>query len=115
MRTRSGTLLAATVVAMMGGLLLFSPDAPGQTTTTFKAPRTPDGKPNLNGIWQAMNTAHWNLESHPAAAGPMWQLGAQFAIPRGVGVVEGDTKPYKPSISIIVAAFGLIPYIIARG
>ncbi len=25
-----------------------------------------NGKPNFNGIWQAMNTAHWNLEAHPA-------------------------------------------------
>ena len=26
------------------------------------------GHPNFNGIWQAMNTAYWNLESHSAEA-----------------------------------------------
>ena len=24
------------------------------------------GHPNLNGIWQALNTAYWNLEAHSA-------------------------------------------------
>ncbi len=24
------------------------------------------GKPNLNGIWQTMNSANWNLEAHSA-------------------------------------------------
>ena len=24
-------------------------------------------KPNLNGIWQALNTANWNIEAHAAA------------------------------------------------
>ena len=33
--------------------------------------RTADGKPDLNGIWQAMGTAHWNLEPHNAQAGPV--------------------------------------------
>ena len=67
---------------------------PGQTG--YKAPRTPDGKPNLNGIWQAMTTAYWDVEAHPAAPGPMWELGAQFAIPAGLGIVEGGAIPYKP-------------------
>jgi len=32
----------------------------------YRAPRTKDGKPNLNGIWQAMNEANWDLEGHGA-------------------------------------------------
>ena len=33
------------------------------------------GKPNLNGIWQAMNTANWNLEAHAAAPlNDFWRL-----------------------------------------
>src|SRR5437870_5812156 len=39
------------------------------------------GRSNLNGIWQAINTANWNLEDHAAAATAFWQLGAMFAIP----------------------------------
>ena len=93
MRSRPGNLIVAAVVATLG-LFAAAATVPGQTG--YKAPRTGDGKPNLNGIWQAMNTAHWDLEAHPAAPGPMWQLGASYAIPGGLGVVEGDTIPYKP-------------------
>ncbi|GAB1263909.1 hypothetical protein [Aurantivibrio infirmus] len=58
--------------------------------------RTPDGKPDINGIWQAMGSAHWNLEAHNASAGPVPSLGAIGAIPGGLGVVEGGKIPYKP-------------------
>jgi len=55
------------------------------------------GKPNLNGIWQAMNTAYWNLEGHSAEAiKEFWQLGAIAAIPAGQSVVVGGKIPYKP-------------------
>jgi hypothetical protein len=57
--------------------------------------RMKDGKPNLNGIWQVMNTANWNLEDHPAQEGYP-QLGAIGAIPPGLGVVDGGDIPYKP-------------------
>ncbi len=57
-----------------------------------------EGKPNLNGIWQVMNIANWNLEAHDSAAAPAAQewIGAIGAIPAGVGVVEGGAIPYKP-------------------
>ena len=58
-------------------------------TQAYKAPRTADGKPNLNGIWQAMNTANWDLEGHSAQAGQVVALGATGAEPPGIGVVEG--------------------------
>lgn len=56
-------------------------------------PRTWDGHPDLNGIWQAIGTAHWNLEDHPAGAGHP-DLGAIGAIPPGQGVVVGGEIPY---------------------
>jgi len=62
----------------------------------YRAPRDPWGNPDLNGIWQAMGTAHWDLETHESRAGPLWQLGAIGAIPGGVGVVEGGAIPYTP-------------------
>ncbi|HEY3936834.1 MAG TPA: hypothetical protein VGL97_05365 [Bryobacteraceae bacterium] len=65
-------------------------------STTYKAPRMPNGHPNLNGIWQAMNTANWNLQDHPASPGPIWELGAIAAEPTGKGVVVGNDIPYKP-------------------
>lgn len=55
------------------------------------------GKPNLNGIWQAANTAYWNLEGHSAEAlDDFWQLGAIAAIPAGRSVVVGGEIPYLP-------------------
>jgi hypothetical protein len=55
------------------------------------------GRPNFNGIWQAVNTAYWNLESHSAE--PLkgfGQLGAIAAVPAGRSVVRGGTIPYRP-------------------
>jgi hypothetical protein len=63
----------------------------------YKGPRTADGKPNLNGIWQAMNTANWDLEGHSAQAGQVVALGAAGAEPPGIGVVEGGQIPYLPA------------------
>src|SRR5215471_14702905 len=52
----------------------------------YNGPRTPDRKPDLNGMWQAFGSAHWNIEAHSASEG----------IPAGFGVVEGGTIPYQP-------------------
>src|SRR5438045_4945267 len=63
----------------------------------YRAPRTPDGKPNLNGIWQALNEANWDVEAHGTGASPFPELlGALLAEPAGQGVVEGGPLPYTP-------------------
>ena len=52
------------------GLFLALATVVGQAPSTgsrYRAPRTGDGKPNLNGIWQALNTANWDIEAHAAA------------------------------------------------
>src|SRR5262245_7017928 len=56
------------------------------------------GHPNLNGIWQVINTANWNLEGHSASATAFSQLGAMFAIPAGQSVIvdNNGTIPYTP-------------------
>lgn len=65
---------------------------------TGRVPRNAwDGKPNMNGVWQAMNTANWDLQDHAAAPGPMYQLGAIGAVPPGQTVVEGGDIPYLPA------------------
>jgi len=61
-------------------------------------PEEINGHPNLNGIWQAMNTANWNLEAHSAEAlNQFWELGAFGAIPAGRSVITShDEIPYLP-------------------
>lgn len=58
-----------------------------------------DGKPDLNGIWQVMNSANWNLEAHSAQKlDDFWAMGAIASIPAGQSViVGGDTIPYLPA------------------
>jgi hypothetical protein len=69
--------------------------APNQTPG-YRAPRAADGHPDLNGIWQALNTANWDLQDHAARSGPVTAIGASFSIPAGAGVVEGNDIPYQP-------------------
>src|SRR6202050_937135 len=78
-------------------------------TANYRAPRTADGHPDLNGIWQALNEANYDIEAHvaraalalrpgpygPVPAVPVLALGAVGSVPPGLGVVDGDL-PYKP-------------------
>ena len=59
-------------------------------------PRTPSGKPDLSGIWQAMTSAHYDVEPHAASEGAHPGLmGAISATPAGLGIVEGGRIPYN--------------------
>ena len=64
-------------------LLLFAPT----TLVAQSLPRTADGKPDLSGIWQVVNSANWDLQPHAGAKG----------VPAGQGVVEGGEIPYQPA------------------
>src|SRR5215831_14956335 len=70
--------------------------AAGQTPA-YRAPRTADGKPNLNGIWQTISEADWDIEGHSAAPGRVLALGAEDAVVPGLGIVEGGPLPYLPA------------------
>jgi hypothetical protein len=68
----------------------------GRFPAAYRAPRAADGHPDLNGIWQAMVTANWDLEDHEAQAGPYPELtGAYAAGPAGQSIVEGGEIPYR--------------------
>lgn len=93
------------------GLLLLAGPLSCATTGDDKAERGPGGiHPDLNGYWQAMNEAHYDLERHMARSsleeregprGPVpskgtLAMGAIASVPPGLGVVEGDVIPYTP-------------------
>ena len=88
-------VIAVGAVAAASLLWLAASPTSGQTRT-YKAPRTADSKPDLNGIWQSFSTANWDLEDHSAQAGTTAALGALGAIPPGQGVVEDGEIPYTP-------------------
>ena len=92
----AGSLLSAAIIPLAGQV--------------YRAPRAENGKPDLNGIWQAMNEANYDLEGHnarpamalrpgpygPVPAASVLALGAVGAVPPSLGVVEGGEIPYKP-------------------
>jgi hypothetical protein len=79
------------------GAMLTAALMPSAGAQNLKRPETLGGHPNFNGIWQALNTAYWNLEAHSAEdPGSFWELGAIAAIPAGRSVVRGGTIPYLP-------------------
>jgi hypothetical protein len=101
-------LLTGVVVGLGAAVLLLDSgavrEAAAQGSSSYRAPRSAygDGKPDLNGVWQALNTAYWNIEPHPAGPGytdgPAWMLGAIVAESGGAGVVEGGRIPYRPEM-----------------
>src|SRR5262245_4221871 len=99
METRFHPFMPAAALAALA--LAGFPALGQQAQAPYRPPRTADGKPNLNGIWQAMNTANWDLEGHAAgmpAKEVLGILGAQFAVPPGLSVVDGDGSiPYLPA------------------
>jgi len=86
---------AALSAVLTAAVLVFSVPRAGEAQS-YKVPRTASAQPDLNGIWQALNNANWDLEAHEAAAGPVLELGAAYAMPPGPGVVVDGPIPYKP-------------------
>ena len=94
----AGTILEAAAMPLAG------------QSAAYRAPRTSAGKPDLNGIWQTLNEANYDLEGHsarpamavrpgpdgPVPAAPVLALGAVGAVPPSLGVVEGGEIPYRP-------------------
>ena len=95
MRASDRYIAVMAVLVMMQGIIASSAAAPA-AAPNFRPARTPDGKPNLGGIWQALNTAEWDIQAHDSKAGPLVVLGALGGIPAGLGVVEGGALPYRP-------------------
>jgi hypothetical protein len=81
MRKRLVASLVLVVIAAVGALTLLR----GADQLSSSLPRTPEGQPNLSGIWQALSTASWDIQDHSA----------QLGMAAGQGVVEGNEIPYQ--------------------
>jgi hypothetical protein len=92
-RFRRSMIVTGVIVAVLSLAMI---PAAGQARA-YRAPRTSDGKPNLNGIWQVLNEANWDIEAHAAAPGLVTALGAAAAVLPGPGIVEGGPIPYQPA------------------
>jgi hypothetical protein len=118
---RIAAWVAIVVAAALGGAFVGSRLPLSSGDEPYRAPRTADGAPDLNGIWQALNTANFDIQAHPArpalavvpgpprAAAPglaratpvdlpapsVRALGAAGGVPAGTGVVEGNEIPYQ--------------------
>jgi hypothetical protein len=79
-RLLSGAALAASLLIISTGYGRIAAQAPSTI------PRLPDGRPNLQGIWQVRNRASYDLQDHVA----------HYLMPAGRGVVEGGEIPYQP-------------------
>jgi hypothetical protein len=69
----------------------------GQTSLppsrAYTPPRTRAGQPDLQGIWQVINTAAWDIQDHAGQRFP--GLPVRFSVPAGQGVVDGNALPYQ--------------------
>jgi hypothetical protein len=74
-----------------------TPPAAQSAATPAGIERTPDGKPDLNGIWQALVPANWDIRPHEARPAPLAMLGASGAEPPSLGIVDGGEIPYLPA------------------
>ena len=91
MRKADRRLIAAAIVAIAACSGIVSAQ-----NRPYQAPRLPGTKhPDLNGLWQAMNTAHWDIQDHSAQPAPVLATGAWGAIPAGRSIVEGNEIPYQ--------------------
>ena len=67
---RNGVLAVAAVAAVL--TMTVQPVA--AQSTDYRAERTADGRPDLNGIWQALGASHWDIEGHAARPGPVVEM-----------------------------------------
>jgi hypothetical protein len=114
MRIRlNGSMISVAIVAAVVGAAISV--SMTQTAGQDARPERIAGRPNLSGIWQANNEAHWDLQAHAARAGavtqqgvypfeyarvaaaPVVALGAAGGVPASLGVVQDDGEiPYTP-------------------
>lgn len=110
MNPAKATIAAAALFLALPGVAPALAQSSAHAGPAYVVPRGPGGHPDLNGVWQVLNPANYDIEPHAARAalafrpgphGPVpakeiVALGAVGAAPAGLGVVDGGTIPYTP-------------------
>jgi hypothetical protein len=87
-----------------------APSAQAQSSSAGTIPRTPDGKPDLNGIWQVLTTANNNLEPAPPKSAFAMVPGDFVPVPAPEVVAFGAVGAVPASQGVITTNNGYIPY-----
>src|SRR5260370_42647265 len=97
-------------IVVVGGVLVVAAMPLAGQSSPYRAPRGDGGKPDLNGIWQTINEANYDLEGHnaqpaialrpgpygPLPAASVLALSAVGAMPAILRVVDGGEILYEP-------------------
>ena len=100
---RNRVMVVVATASLVVGLWLtarpVAAQAPAAGFPAYRAPRAADGHPDLNGIWQALTTANFDIQDHEARPGLHPELeGAYDAQHPGQGIVDGGAIPYRPEM-----------------
>ena len=109
MQTIARNVATALAAGLAGAVLAITALPVAGQGQAYRPPRLADGHPDLNGIWQTINEANYDIQMHvarpalalregpygPVPDTPVLALGAVGAVPPGVGVVDGEI-PYRP-------------------
>lgn len=111
---QSGAFRAVLFLTALGALAVATTAACARSAESVSQadsiPRTSSGRPDMNGIWQALGNAHWDIEPHlarpalamqpgpvvPVPAREVLAFGAVGSVPSGQGIVVGGEIPYLP-------------------
>lgn len=106
-----GWTIAVLAAALTAGVFSLMSQTPAPAPAAKGGRPRIAGKPDFSGIWEANNTANWDLQTHNARpmvgqpgltpgsavlAAPVLALGSIGWVPSGLGVVEGEEIPYQP-------------------